>query len=753
MICIAGIKLASGLVTQIDPARSGRPTGHFENAAVLELLRELAIANGRRERLSATGTTATANAVAISQEQERGVKHQAATGGQQDSSGLEVLRSSGRTVCEAHYPVVGRERTTPNNPRKSDDTMRAVVVARVFAPFRGETSNLSSIRNQEKEASNGIKQRSPIAAATRLRVVYETGQIATVDIDWVRGNRWENDPLLEQAETGGGHGHGVFGASHEVTLRFLQLLTVPTQRQSADSTALGATPMAVEDKTRLMRNVVSAWLHGYPEHALTLGSLGRLASVLAGQAGAGASDDGRGRVVSQDLTQLQAEAEAILEAALPTMKAQLGPSHQVTIGAMGDYGAVLVQTLDFTELLNELQAFDDAQCRQTKYRMDEAQKRLWLEKQTSHTRPVLQIHSETVHRCTELYGPQHLLTLRAIYQLARVCLKFLLEKTARKMLERALKTATSVLGEQHPLTADIRTALARCDVLRLFNEIDADGSGELGVEEVRALGRWRWPGAPELTEQELAEAMAEMDPSGDHLVDAVEFCAWWARRLADGGGLLGEACANAGAMVGALIKEREGPQTAAEKLEAALAATRARVEATKRAAVANLTVKLTPQVLEKQARRLFAQVDEDSSGRLDVDEVQILATKLGLDMSPEEAFQAMEAMDGDSSGEVDFSEFFAWFSKTVMDVQDAKNAVDTFSPSPIRGIDESTEAPADTGAVVAPESEGTHTGRLQFRAADENLLTSLEASRWTDGLHTWRGMMSDPHQTTEQWDN
>ena len=406
---------------------------------------------------------------------------------------------------------------------------------------------------------------------------------------------------------------------------------------------------------------------------------------------------------------------------------------------------MLVQTLDFAELLSELQAFDDAQCRQTKYRMDEAQKRLWLEKQTSHTRPVLQMHSDTVQSCTELYGPQHVFTLRAIYQLACVCLRFLLEKTARDMLKKLRKTATTVLGEQHPLTADIMTAIGRCDVLRLFKEIDADGSGELGVEEVRALGRWRWPGAPELTEQELTEAMAEMDPSGDNLVDPVEFCAWWARQLADGGGLLGEACANAGAMVGALIKEREVPQTAAEKLGAALAATRERVEATKWAAVANLTVKLTPHVLEKQARRLFAQVDEDNSGRLDVSEVQILAKNLGLDMSPEEAFQAMETMDADSSGEVDFSEFFAWFSKTAM------NGADASRPSPIRGLDESIEAPGDTSAAVSPESEGTHTIRPRFRAAGENFLKAREAGRWTDGLHTWR-VMSDQHQTIEQWD-
>ena len=64
------------------------------------------------------------------------------------------------------------------------------------------------------------------------------------------------------------------------------------------------------------------------------------------------------------------------------------------------------------------------------------------------------------------------------------------------------------------------------------------------------------------------------------------------------------------------------------------------------------------------------------------DEVRVLAKKLGLDVSPEEAKQAMETMDTDTSGEVDFSEFFEWFARTVMDVEraDAKNAANAYDP-------------------------------------------------------------------------
>eukprot|EP01052_Picozoa_sp_SAG31_P047712 SAG31_NODE_9673_length_1243_cov_1.499126_1_plen_250_part_00 len=64
--------------------------------------------------------------------------------------------------------------------------------------------------------------------------------------------------------------------------------------------------------------------------------------------------------------------------------------------------------------------------------------------------------------------------------------------------------------------------------------------------------------------------------------------------------------------------------------------------------------------LEPEARKLFAEVDADQSGLLDAEEMAALATKMGIDLSPEQLAQVMATIDSDNSGQVDFDEFFEW---------------------------------------------------------------------------------------------
>eukprot|EP00392_Amoebophrya_sp_AT5.2_P005894 g5904.t1 len=58
----------------------------------------------------------------------------------------------------------------------------------------------------------------------------------------------------------------------------------------------------------------------------------------------------------------------------------------------------------------------------------------------------------------------------------------------------------------------------------------------------------------------------------------------------------------------------------------------------------------------------FDMYDEDSSGFIDLDELQNLLQKLGEDLSEEELHQAFKELDQDASGEIEFFEFVEWFT-------------------------------------------------------------------------------------------
>ena len=55
--------------------------------------------------------------------------------------------------------------------------------------------------------------------------------------------------------------------------------------------------------------------------------------------------------------------------------------------------------------------------------------------------------------------------------------------------------------------------------------------------------------------------------------------------------------------------------------------------------------------LRAEAEQLFAEVDEDGSGTLDAEEVQQLASRLGLKLDRVAAKEAMDVMDADGGGD------------------------------------------------------------------------------------------------------
>jgi Ca2+-binding EF-hand superfamily protein len=168
-------------------------------------------------------------------------------------------------------------------------------------------------------------------------------------------------------------------------------------------------------------------------------------------------------------------------------------------------------------------------------------------------------------------------------------------------------------------------------VERLFAELDADGSGFLNQDEVRELAVKL---GASLSEDELAAAMSEMDPSGDGKADLHEFSGWWATQAAGaGGGLLGSAiAANAGEMVGDL-----------------------------KAFGASLFAK--PETDPAAVEKLFEEFDADGSGFLNQDEVRELAMKLGVQLSDEQAAAAMSEMDPSGDGKADLHEFSGWWRR------------------------------------------------------------------------------------------
>ena len=60
---------------------------------------------------------------------------------------------------------------------------------------------------------------------------------------------------------------------------------------------------------------------------------------------------------------------------------------------------------------------------------------------------------------------------------------------------------------------------------------------------------------------------------------------------------------------------------------------------------------------------MFADLDADQSGLLDMDEIGVLCVSLGIDLNESQVRALMRVIDADGTGAVDFEEFFAWFQE------------------------------------------------------------------------------------------
>ena len=198
-------------------------------------------------------------------------------------------------------------------------------------------------------------------------------------------------------------------------------------------------------------------------------------------------------------------------------------------------------------------------------------------------------------------------------------LKFLCQKMGRELNDEELDLAMAEMDDDGGGTvcfaefAKWYKKLSEGDALlkEVFESVDIDGSGTLDRNELQEvlfqLGR-------NPSEQELDEAMASMDESGDGEVDFNEFKLWF--------------------------DEWSAKQELLER----------------QAAFARLT-----HFDVGKTKTIFDRIDEDGSGELDQDELRELCEQLGREMSETELQKAMLQMDSDGGGTIGFEEFTVWF--------------------------------------------------------------------------------------------
>jgi Ca2+-binding EF-hand superfamily protein len=179
------------------------------------------------------------------------------------------------------------------------------------------------------------------------------------------------------------------------------------------------------------------------------------------------------------------------------------------------------------------------------------------------------------------------------------------------------------------------------DLREVFDLVDVDKGGTLDREEVGTLADFFAEAA--MTEEQIDEAMAEMDEDGSGEVDFEEFREWYHSR---------EARKRA--------KEEEDKkaqeQKQSEKLQRASSVTK-KHERTG-------DVDVDDPAFEEKLRQIFERYDDDGSGEIDAEELGQIFEALGQPMEEDELLQLVEEIDEDGSGMIEFDEFLQMVKST-----------------------------------------------------------------------------------------
>ena len=181
----------------------------------------------------------------------------------------------------------------------------------------------------------------------------------------------------------------------------------------------------------------------------------------------------------------------------------------------------------------------------------------------------------------------------------------------------------------------------------VFDEADADGSGEIDLDEFTKLV-WKLQGS--INRAEIEDMFQAVDADGSGEIDYDEFKLWWTS-----------------APMEKLREEHNrrmgvSQEWDADDLERRMAVKRAELE-------------------EQRLVRTFKSVDADGSGEIDLDEFRTLFRRMAPHLSDQTMRYTFECIDADGSGEVDFDEFKSWWYsedglalRGVKDEQEAEKA-------------------------------------------------------------------------------
>ena len=197
----------------------------------------------------------------------------------------------------------------------------------------------------------------------------------------------------------------------------------------------------------------------------------------------------------------------------------------------------------------------------------------------------------------------------------------------------------------------------KAQVDQLFKQIDTDKSGRLDRNEVATAILFQT--GKYLSEKEVDQAMQEMDADGSGDVNIEEFQLYMAKKEKD------KTTALAVVMNSKLADQvRQNSELKAQVDELSK-----RVKNKKSDGVANdMDSKLAEQAeqnseLKAQVDQLFKEIDRDNSGKLNRNEVgKAVLAQTGKSLSEYELHQAMKEIDTDDSGDVDIKEFQAYMA-------------------------------------------------------------------------------------------